>query len=99
MEPPSLGDAFDGGDVLPFAGYSQHEAAVLGLAVYEDRAGPAHTEVASLLGSCQPQLVPEDIQERLSIADCGRVFLSVDPELDDALGIAFSTHVRNLVFE
>lgn len=76
-------DSFDRRDLLPLTGDCQEEAAVLGLSVDEYSAGPAHAAVTAFLGSCQPELIPEHIQERLTLFDRHGMLFAVDSEDED----------------
>jgi hypothetical protein len=86
-----FGDPLDRRDLLPFTGNCQEEAAVLGLSVDQDSAGSAHAAVTAFLGSRQPELIPEHIQESFSLSNGYRMFIIVDSQ-DENLEVTFNRH-------
>jgi len=64
MQAAVRGKAFDRGDGPALILYGQCQAAVDPLAVHQHRPRPAGALVAALLGSGEPEMLPQEIEQR-----------------------------------
>jgi hypothetical protein len=64
-----FGNSLDCRDRNILAGRSQQKTAILWLSIHEDSACSTHTMITPFFRSGQSQLIPQDIQECVSIFD------------------------------
>src|SRR6185437_2360353 len=82
MEPGSLGHPLDGLHRFAGAGQAQDEAREDGDAIHEHGTGAALAELTAVLGPGEPQVLPEDFQERLVGGERDLCRFAVDGEGD-----------------
>ena len=82
-QPAVVGDAFDGGDLLPLATGRQHGAREHGHAVDLHRAGAAGGVVASPLGAGQIEVLAQDVEQQLVRLDGQLVSASVNAKFNE----------------
>ena len=78
MEAAVARHPLDRGDLAPGELRGQGQAREHGLAVHEDRAGPALAELAPVLGAGEPEVLTEDLEQGLVDGDEDLVGLAVD---------------------
>ena len=84
--PVRSGQPLHGDHVGPRGLHHGRDARQGGRAVHEDRAGPAVSLVAPLLGAGQPQDVPKGLQEGVVARHADLVEVAVDAQADDLVG-------------
>ena len=84
MEPARPGHALDGLDAAALALEAEHEAREHRLAVDEHGAGAALAELAAVLGAGQPEVLAQDLEQRLvrRERDLDRLAVHAEPEVD-----------------
>jgi hypothetical protein len=82
MQPAVTDQPFDGCDTAAIAIHAEHQAGQNRLAVEQDSARTAFTQLAAVLGAAQVQVFTQDLEQRFVRGECDFDRFAVDGERD-----------------